>query len=105
MKIKKLMFLVAVVALLALAAGNCLAQDTVTIKGTIAYLQAEGGYYVQGISPKEIYIITNQNNAALAKLKGKTVTIEAELVASSDNIFITAINGKPYQGAREPVFK
>jgi hypothetical protein len=105
MKVKKTMFMVVGLVLLALAAGNCLAQDTVTIKGKIAYLQAEGGYYVQGDSPKEIYIITNQNPKVLAKMKGKTVTITAQLVADSDYIFITGINGNNYQGTKEPVFK
>lgn len=108
---KVVRFAVIGLVLVALMAGNALAQRNVvkqiTIKGRIAYLAAEGGYYVQGISPKEIFIITNQNPALLSELVNsrKVVTIRAQLVGGGDIIAITSIDGNAYEGHQEPVFK
>jgi hypothetical protein len=77
----------------------------ITVIGKIAYLEAEGGYYIQGEKPHELFIIANQDPNILGKLAqtGETVTIEARTMG--DILTIETINGKPYQGSQKPVFK
>jgi len=107
-KKKVLALLVISLGLVAFLSGTCLAQTglmEITVKGKIAYLDAMGGYYVQGANNN--YLIMNQNPGVLAKLakSGKTVTVTAEVVAGGDSLNITTIKGKPYQGEVGPDFK
>ncbi len=75
------------------------------VQGKIAYLDAMGGYYVQGEKPHETYTIANQNSQVLGKLAktGQRVTIEAR--PHGDLLFIETLDGQKYQGKQEPVFK
>ncbi len=77
----------------------------IIVQGKIAYMEAMGGYYIQGEKPHEVFTIANQNPKVLGRLakSGKSVTIEARPMG--DLLTIEKLDGKKYQGKQEPVFK
>lgn len=74
-----------------------------TVQGTINKDPSMGGYYIRGVT--EVFIIANQNPAVLEPLvkSGKSVTIIAK--PNGDILTIEKLDGKPYTGTQEPVFK
>jgi len=77
------------------------------VTGEIA--KAEHGYIIRskkGNAPGEIYTILNPDPKVLDEFvkSGKTVPIEVRIV-SGDNVNIEKIDGKQYQGAKEPASK
>ena len=75
----------------------------VTLPVKVKYMDAMGGYYLQG--PVEVYKIANKNPEVLEPLvkSGETVNIEAR--ASGDLLTIQTINGKKYEGKPLPASK
>jgi len=74
----------------------------VTVSGRVAYLEAEGGYFIRGEHPYGVkYKIANQNPEVLEALR-KTYKIapkfEGRLTANTNTLFIEKINGQPYRG-------
>jgi hypothetical protein len=74
-----------------------------TIQGKILKDKSMGGYYIRGVT--EVYIIANQNPKVMEPLvkSGKTITIVAK--PNGDIMTIEKLDGKPYTGKQEPVFK
>ena len=75
----------------------------VTLPMKVKYMDAMGGYYLQG--PVEVYKIANKNPEVLEPLvkSGETVTIEAS--ASGDLLTIQTLNGKKYEAKPAPASK
>jgi hypothetical protein len=78
--------------------------QSVTIKGTIAFDERRGGYFIRGVEPAgELYVIVNQNKAVLRRLRksGKTVTIEGGTSErAAEHFFIEKIDGKTYSAEK-----
>ena len=79
----------------------------VTIEGKIAHMKSLNAYVVRGEAPPDELFIVNQDPKFLEKLmkSGKTVTIEGHYTIGADHLFIEKIDGKRYQGAKEPASK
>ena len=79
----------------------------VTIEGKIAYMKSVNAYVVRGEAPPDELFIVNEDPKLLENLmnSGKTVTIEGHYTIGADHLFIEKIDGKQYQGAKEPASK
>jgi len=76
-----------------------------TVKGKISYTRS--GYFLEGEEPPGRFIIANENTQVLGELakRGNVVTVEGRLTIGADYLFIEKIDGKRYQGAKEPASK
>ena len=74
----------------------------ITVKGKIA--STRSGYFLNGEEPPGRFIIANENPQVLGELakQGNIVTVEGRLTYGADYLFIEKIDGKRYQGAKEP---
>ncbi len=79
----------------------------ITIKGKIEFMTNLGGFFIHAEEPGGEYFIMNQNSKVLEELlkSGKTVFFEGRIVRGAEYFFIEKIDGKPYQGAKEPASK
>ncbi len=81
--------------------------SSVIIIGQVANLQSEGGYYIRGDHPFEVFKIANQNPAILEKLLksgNKHLNFEGHLTGPN-LLFIVKIDGQPYAAAEKPAPK
>ena len=97
-------------AITAVTAGICLAQDTakeagkdpniITVQGRIEYMDMLGGYYVHGVRPGGEWMILNKNPEVLKAYMegGKVLTIEG-IRPMPERITILKIDGQEYTGA------
>ncbi len=78
--------------------------DKITIQGKIDYWKNMNDYVF--IGPRT-YFIVNQDPKIMEELfkSKRTITIEGRRTTGADNLFIEKIDGKPYQGAKEPASK
>jgi len=81
--------------------------DKITVKGKIDYWKNLNDYVIIGEEPPRTYFIVNQDPKIMEELfkSKKTITIEGRRTTGADNIFIEKIDGKQYQGAKEPASK
>ena len=122
MNIKKLTRIILVLSVITLFATVACAQRSIqapsatsvapegpkiTVKGKIDYWKNLNDYVVIGEIPPRSYFIVNQDRKLLEELfkTGKTITIEGRRTTGADNLFIEKIDGKRYQGAKEPASK
>jgi len=78
-----------------------------TVKGKIDYWKNLNDYVIIGEEPPRTFFIVNQDPKMMEELfkSKKTITIEGRRTTGADNLFIEKIDGKRYQGAKEPASK
>ena len=111
---KKILTMVVILSVLALAAslgfaggpapekGSVQAAkgEPIVVKGKVDFVQAVDRYFVRAENPHTDLMVVNPNWKFLDQLSksGKTVTIQGRLAGGADLLFIEKIDGKAYSG-------
>ena len=75
---------------------------SITIAGTVQYMEKLGGYYIRGENSEGPFIIANPNTKVLKRVMkaGETITIKGYFPKDAVLLYIEEINGDPYHGKK-----
>ena len=111
---KKILSIVVILSVLALAVTICSAGglapekgsaqapkgEPIVVKGKVDFVKAVDHYFVRAEQPHTDLMVVNSNPKILSQLSksGKIVTIQGRLAGGADLLFIEKIDGKPFHG-------